>query len=109
MAAAFDISSAIERPKIGGFGLRLILVSWLVTFFDGYDMNVISFASKRMQAAFDLSSPAMGWVFTSGIFGTLLGGFLFGYIGDRLGRRPTIIISVATFALLTLALGFARS
>jgi AAHS family 4-hydroxybenzoate transporter-like MFS transporter len=48
-------------------------------------------------------------VFTSGLVGTLFGSFLFGFLGDRLGRRPTIILSTTLFGALTLALATANS
>ena len=105
--ATFDVSAAIETQKLSGFTIRLVVVSWLVTFFDGFDMNVISFTSKQLEASFHLSHQMLGQVFSIGIFGTLLAGFLFGYIGDRIGRRPAIIFATGAFSALTLALAFA--
>jgi AAHS family 4-hydroxybenzoate transporter-like MFS transporter len=87
----FDISSALERHGLKNFRRRLIILSCLVTFFDGFDMNVIAFLTDPLSSTFHLTQPMMGNVFSSGIFGTLLGGFLFGYIGDLIGRRPAII------------------
>ena len=104
----FDLTAVIERQKLSGFGLRLIIVSWLVTFFDGYDMNSISFTAKRLMTEFHLSTVLYSYVFSSAVAGTILGGFLFGYIGDRIGRRPTIIISTALFSLLTFAIALAH-
>ena len=39
----------------------------------------------------------------------MLGGFFFGYLGDRIGRRPTIILSTAAFGLMTLLFTLADS
>jgi AAHS family 4-hydroxybenzoate transporter-like MFS transporter len=108
-STAFDISEALERQRLSGFAVRLIVVSWLVTFFDGYDMNVISFASAPLMSTFHLTTKSLGWVFSAGVLGTLFGGFLFGWIGDRIGRRPAILVSVGAFSLLTLALAFVQS
>lgn len=100
-APAFDLTAALDHAPLGGFRLRLIIVSWLVTFFDGFDLNVIAFASRALQASFDLTPQMLGNVFSAGIFGTLLGGFLFGFLGDRWGRRPAILLSCGSFSLLT--------
>ncbi len=35
----------------------------------------------------------------------MVGGFLFGYVGDRIGRRPAILVATLSFGVLTL--GFA--
>ena len=49
----------------------------------------------------------MGNIFSIGLVGTLIGGFSFGYLGDRVGRRPAIIAATAAFGVLTLAFVFA--
>jgi AAHS family 4-hydroxybenzoate transporter-like MFS transporter len=104
-----DLATVIERQKINPFWLRLLVVSWLITFFDGYDMQVIAFAAPYISQDLNLSRLMLGNIFTSGIFGTLVGGFLFGFIGDKIGRRPAIILASVSFGVLTLALGFART
>jgi AAHS family 4-hydroxybenzoate transporter-like MFS transporter len=99
-----DISEIIENQKFTWFVTRLVLVSWVVTFFDGFDMNVIAFVAPDMSAALHLNRLMMGKVFSAGLLGTMIGGFLFGYIGDRIGRRPSIIFATASFGVLTLGL-----
>ena len=49
-ASIVDVSDVIERQPIGRFTLGLIVASWLVTFFDGYDMTVISFTNRRIRS-----------------------------------------------------------
>jgi MFS transporter, AAHS family, 4-hydroxybenzoate transporter len=99
-----DISEIIENQKLTWFVTSLVLVSWVVTFFDGFDMNVIAFVAPDMSAALHLNRLMMGKVFSAGLLGTMIGGFLFGYIGDRIGRRPSIIFATASFGVLTLGL-----
>lgn len=102
-----DLSNIIENQKLTWFVTSLVLISWIVTFFDGFDMNVIAFVAPDMSAALHLDRLMMGNVFSVGLLGTMIGGFLFGYIGDRIGRRPSIIFATAAFGVLTL--GLARS
>jgi len=99
-----DISEIIENQKLTWFVTSLVLVSWVVTFFDGFDMNVIAFVAPDMSAALHLNRLMMGKVFSAGLLGTMIGGFLFGYIGDRIGRRPSIIFATASFGVLTIGL-----
>ena len=108
-APVVDVSDVIERQRLRWFVVRLILVSWVVTFFDGYDMNVIAFAAPYLKDAYSLDTTMLTNVFGSGIAGTLFGGFLFGFLGDRIGRRPTIIASTSLFGVLTLLLATADS
>ncbi len=43
--AAVDVGEIIERQKLSRFLIRLVSLSWIITFFDGFDMNVISYAA----------------------------------------------------------------
>jgi MFS transporter, AAHS family, 4-hydroxybenzoate transporter len=97
-----DVSAAIERQQLNAFLVRLVVVSWIITFFDGFDQNVISFAAPTIAPMYHLTRPMMGNVFAIGLVGTMLGGFLFGWIGDRFGRRPAVIIATLLFAVMTL-------
>jgi AAHS family 4-hydroxybenzoate transporter-like MFS transporter len=97
-----DVSAVIERQKLNGFLVRLVVVSWIITFFDGFDQNVISFAAPTIAPMYHLTRPMMGNVFAIGLVGTMIGGFLFGWIGDRFGRRPAVIVATLLFAIMTL-------
>jgi MFS transporter, AAHS family, 4-hydroxybenzoate transporter len=102
-----DLAAAIDDRKLGRFGLGLVLISALVIFFDGYDMQVIAFATTRMEKVFHVTNAGFGLALGAGLFGTLVGGILFGALGDRYGRRPAIIAATACFSILTFALAFA--
>jgi MFS transporter, AAHS family, 4-hydroxybenzoate transporter len=104
-----DVSLIIEQQKLNGFLIALVVGSWVITFFDGFDMNVIAFAAPYLAPAFGLDKVMMGKVFSIGLAGTMVGGFLFGYVGDKIGRRPAIILATATFGILTMAIAFAAN
>ncbi len=97
-----DVAEAIEKQKLGGFLIGLVVISWIITFFDGFDQQAIAFAAPYLSSQYHLDRFMMGNVFSMGLVGTLIGGFAFGYLGDRVGRRPAIIFATAAFGLLTL-------
>ena len=88
-----DLYDVIEHQKIGGCLSKLVVVSWIVTFFDGFDINGIAFAAPYMSTALHLNKIMMGNVFSIGLLGILSGVFVFGGFGDRFGRRPAIVWS----------------
>ncbi|MBV9538726.1 MAG: MFS transporter [Acidisphaera sp.] len=87
----------------------MIVLSWIVTFFDGYDTNVIAFAAPYLASAFKIDRAAMGYLFSAGLVWTMIGGFLFAYVGDRIGRRPAIIAATGLFGVLTLAFALSQT
>jgi AAHS family 4-hydroxybenzoate transporter-like MFS transporter len=104
-----DVSQVVEQQKLGGFLVGLVVISWIITFFDGFDSQAIAFAAAYLSTQYHLDRIMMGNIFSMGLVGALIGGFGFGYLGDRIGRRPAIILATAAFGLLTLAFVFADS
>ncbi|MGH8149568.1 MAG: MFS transporter [Steroidobacteraceae bacterium] len=104
-----DIAEVIESRALGWPVVGLVLACALVTFFDGYDMFAISFAAPYFAPEFHLDKIALGHIFSAAIAGTLIGGFPFGWLGDRIGRRRAIILTTALFGVLTLALPLAKT
>lgn len=104
-----DVSAIIERQRLSPFLVGLVVISWIITFFDGYDMNVIGFAAPYFAKELDLTRVMLGNVFSIGTFGLLVGGFLFGWLGDAIGRRPSIILTTLLFGLFTLLMALATT
>lgn len=104
-----DVSHIIERQKLSGFLIGLVVISWIITFFDGLDSNLISFAAPYFGSEYHLTKNQLGDIFSLGLLGTMIGGFILGYVGDIIGRRPAIILSAATFGVLTLGFSLANS
>jgi AAHS family 4-hydroxybenzoate transporter-like MFS transporter len=107
--AVIDVSEIVERQKLTRFLVSLVVISWIITFFDGFDSNVISFAAPYFGAEYHLSRIQLGNIFSMGLLGTLIGGFFFGYLGDRIGRRPAVILCTALFGVLTMGFSMVHS
>src|SRR5207244_13265679 len=75
-----DVSAIIERQKRSRFLVSLIVVSWIITFFDGFDTNLISFAAPYLASEYHLDRIQLGNIFSIGLVGTLIGGLLLGYV-----------------------------
>lgn len=103
-----DVSAVISGQPLGRFIVGLVLISSVVTLFDGFDMLVLSFLAPYVMEDFGFDRAQMGQLFSAGTFGAMVGGFLFGWLGDRYGRRPTIVLSVACFGLSSAALALAH-
>jgi MFS transporter, AAHS family, 4-hydroxybenzoate transporter len=104
-----DITALIDGRRLSAFNYKLIALSWLITVFDGFDMMTISYTAPYLRDQFHLDKIMLGHIFSVGTAGMLLGGFLFSWLGDWIGRRPTIVLAAASFGVLTILTGFAGS
>ncbi|BAK66235.1 putative aromatic acid transporter [Sphingobium sp. SYK-6] len=108
-ARTIDLATLLDGRKLTPFNYLLICLSWLVTLFDGLDMMMMSFTAPYMQEELLLSDVQIGNAFSAGTLGMVVGGLIFTYVGDRIGRRPTIIMCTLAFGILTFLTGFATN
>ncbi len=106
----FDVSRFIDERKMTRFNAALVIWSFFIVLFDGYDISAISFAAPELIKAWAVTNrAALGPVFSASLFGILIGSPLFGYLGDRYGRKFAVIGSCLIFGGFTLAACWASS
>src|SRR5271155_740407 len=87
MVQNIDVTQIVDRQPVSRFLLGVIFLCTLVTLADGYNISVIAFAAPGIVKAWHLSRAALGPLFSSSLVAGLIGPFLFGKLGDRIGRR----------------------
>lgn len=107
--ATLDVAEVIEDRKLNGFNYKLIIASWIITVFDGFDLSIAAFAAPYMRDDMGLAPSQLANVLSAGLLGTVIGALVFSSISDRIGRRPVLIGCSVAFGVLTLAMGFAPS
>ncbi|WP_198084942.1 MFS transporter [Variovorax sp. E3] len=99
-----DVSRLIDERRINAFNIKLLLLSFLLVLLDGYDITAAAFAAPYLVSDWHITSmSALGPVFSASLLGVFFGSPLFGYIGDRFGRKVAIIASCLMFGAFTLA------
>ena len=73
---------------------------------DSYDFLVLPMGMVAIAAYFGLTTAQTGLLTTVTLLASALGGVLAGLLIDRVGRVKTLMITVATFAVFTVACGF---
>ncbi|HZZ81762.1 MAG TPA: MFS transporter [Gemmataceae bacterium] len=99
------------EPRISNFGkwmaLTAALLGWL---FDGLEMGLFPLIQKDALdelVGADQRTLWMGIMTSFFLVGAATGGVLFGWLGDRIGRVRSMMLSVLTYALVSGLCGFA--
>jgi AAHS family 4-hydroxybenzoate transporter-like MFS transporter len=105
-AQTIDIGALIDSRKLNSFNARIVIISWLIMFFEGYDLATIAVSGPSLMREWGVTSRAeMGYVFSAVLFATIFGTPLFGWIGDRFGRKNALLVSllgIGIFSLVTM-------
>ena len=109
MATCIDIATIIDKQKFGSFHLTVVIVSFLLMLVDGYDNISIAYIAPLLIKEWGVDKSALGPLFSAGLLGGLFGPPLFGYLGDRYGRKTSVILGAFFFGLFTLAQVWANS
>jgi MFS transporter, AAHS family, 4-hydroxybenzoate transporter len=108
-APRIDVQDFINSRPISGFQWVIIALCFAVLAVDGFDATAISFIAPAIRTQWNLTPGQLAPLFGAGLFGLMLGAFLFGPLADKAGRRPTLIITTAFFAIATIASAFVTS
>ncbi len=105
-AAVFD---AVDDGKISVLQAWLITLCAFIAMLDGFDTQAIGFVAPVIAVEWSLPLSEFGVIFAIGLFGGLVGAVAFGAIADQIGRRWTLLITVALFAIGSLLTALATS
>jgi MFS transporter, AAHS family, 4-hydroxybenzoate transporter len=94
MEPIFDVTQIVDRQPVNRFLLGVLFLCALVTLADGYNISVVAFAGPAILKAWHLKRAALGPLISSSLIAGLVGPFLFGAIGDRIGRHYAMLASV---------------
>jgi MFS family permease len=87
---------------------RVLMFCWLGWVFDFYDLILFSFTKGAVAAELGLELyGSVAWIEGWSLLATAVGGFLFGRIADRTGRRQAMVASIVVFSLGALLTGLA--
>src|ERR1041385_5282586 len=95
------VSTLLDQQGVTSFHVQLLFWSALIALFDGYDIAAISLAAPHLVRDWQVERWALGPVLAASLVGILFGSMIFGWIGDRYGRKKALLGSVLLFGVLT--------
>jgi sugar porter (SP) family MFS transporter len=108
-AAASSSEPYAQQLRLG-YLIWIAAVAALGGFLFGYDWVVIGGAKPFYEAYFHLTSDTLiGWANSCALVGCLAGSLLSGALSDRLGRKRSLLVAGALFAVSSVLTGWAFS
>jgi putative MFS transporter len=102
-----DIVARLERLPITRRLTMIRVVIGSATFFDAYTVLAIAFAMPQLVTEWRLTPGEVGLILSAGYLGQLFGSVFFGSLAERIGRMPTLFITIVLFVSMDVACLFA--
>jgi MFS family permease len=93
-----EVTSAQKRTLIAA------AMGWAL---DAFDVMLYSLVIAHVMTAFGIGKATAGWLGTFTLLASGVGGVLFGFIADRIGRTRALMLSILTYSVCSLGSGFA--
>jgi MFS transporter, AAHS family, 4-hydroxybenzoate transporter len=107
--AVVPVSRMLDERGLGSFQIKLLIWSFFVVLIDGYDIGAIAFAAPHLVRDWKINPHALGPVFSASLIGILFGSAIFGWIGDRYGRKAALIWANLLFGVFTFWAAYATN
>jgi len=105
-ASEIQVSRLLDARGLSAFQIRVMAWSILISLIDGYDIGAIAFAAPHLVTSWHIPRSALGPVLSASNIGVLFGSALFGFIGDRYGRKAALISANLLFGVFTFAAAY---
>ena len=104
-----ELVARLERIPVTRRLLLIRIIIGSATFFDAYTVLVIAFAMPSLVEEWSLTPAWIGLILSAGYLGQLIGAVLFGWVAEKIGRMPTLLITILLFVSMDVACLFAWS
>jgi putative MFS transporter len=113
MKAVSSPTPAAERPPVGLFS-AIVIVAALGYFVDIYDLVLFSIIRVKSLNGIGITEPSAVtdqglYLLSMQMWGMLLGGILWGVLGDKKGRLSVLFGSILLYSLANIANGFVQN
>jgi benzoate transport len=99
MNNANDPRQILDQSEMTRAMIIVVIITVFLNAMDGFDVLAISFAAPGIASEWGISNAALGFVLSAELVGMAIGSIFLGGVGDKIGRRPTVLGCLAVMAL----------
>src|SRR5437016_13996950 len=102
-SAAFSWSAVPRAQR------RTLIAAALGWMLDAFDVMLYALVLAHIMRDLGMSKATAGGLGTLTLLASGIGGVLFGFIADRIGRKRALMLSILTYSMCSFASGLATS
>jgi AAHS family 3-hydroxyphenylpropionic acid transporter len=87
----------------------VVAICCAIAALEGYDIQAVGVAAPAMAPSLRLGDAQIGLAGSWSMVGLVLGAFVGGWLADRVGRKPVLVVSVAWFGICSVATSMVQS
>jgi AAHS family 4-hydroxybenzoate transporter-like MFS transporter len=104
-----DVQQLIDTGRFTRYQFLIAFICFIIIAIDGFDTAIIGFIAPSLRAEWQLTPQQLGPLLSAGLVGLAFGSFLAGPLGDRIGRKTILVLSVLFFGIWSLASAYTDS
>src|SRR5580700_4786478 len=89
----------MDRARLTGNQVRILITAILATVLEFYSFYLVGFVLAIIAGSWKLSYGQSAIILLSSGIGAIIGAGFWGWLADRIGRRPVLIITVINFSV----------
>src|SRR5260370_3695670 len=102
-------ATSISFLQVTAVQRRTLIAAALGWLLDGFDVMLYALVINAVVSDFGISKATAGKIATLTLLASVIGGVLFGWIADRIGRTKALMLSILTYSLCSFASGLSTS
>ncbi|WP_338448958.1 aromatic acid/H+ symport family MFS transporter [Niallia oryzisoli] len=104
-----NVREFVDESKFNRFHGLVVFWCAFILVFDGFDLVVYGTIIPALMEEWSLTGIQAGSLGSYALLGMMFGGFIFGPLADKFGRKNVIILCVTIFSLFTGLIAFATN
>lgn len=85
------VAAIIDEAPVGRLHLQIFVICGLIMCLDGFDLGLLGFVVPAMAAEWSLPPSSFAFALSASLIGVAFGSPIAGAMGDRFGRRTTLL------------------